>query len=65
MGSRGADDEDRRVQKRYARSCEALATFLEVGATSVELLHDGASLVAKAARLAAIGLRVVARWARR
>lgn len=65
MGSQGTDDEDRRVRERFAQGCEALATFLEVGALTTEFLQDGASLTAKAVRLAAIGLRMLARWARR
>ncbi|KZB79638.1 hypothetical protein AVL48_14580 [Amycolatopsis regifaucium] len=62
MSSHDTGDEGHRRRKRFARACAALATFLEVGATSVEFLHDGASLTAKAVRLAAVGLRVMARW---
>ncbi len=65
MGDRDVNDEGHHgALGALAQTCEGVAVFLEVGAASMELLEDGTSLAAKAARLVAIGLRVVARWAR-
>ncbi|RSM37693.1 hypothetical protein DMA12_35750 [Amycolatopsis balhimycina DSM 5908] len=62
----GADaDEDRwHFRVRLAGLLDGLALLLEVAA-SADCLEDGNGLAAKAARLAAIGIRMTAKLVRR
>lgn len=64
MSDQGAREDRRVLRERLLQGCDGLATLLEVGAASSEFLLNGNGLAAKAARLVALGLRVVARWAR-
>jgi hypothetical protein len=65
MDGPDADNEDQQaLRERTAQVCDGLALIAEVSATTVDCLLDGNGLAAKAARLAAIGLRVLAKMVR-
>lgn len=65
MNGQGVDDEDQHaLREQMAQACDGLALIAEVSATTVDCLLDGNGLAAKAARLAAIGLRVLAKTLR-
>jgi hypothetical protein len=64
MSGADADEDHWYIRKRLAGLLDGLALFLEV-ASSAGCLEDGNGLAAKAARLAAIGLRMAAKLVRR
>lgn len=62
MNGPDADNEDQQaLREQMAQACDGLALIAEVSATTVDCLLNGNGLAAKAARLAAIGLRVLAK----